>query len=60
MLPDTGRRPARNRISVNNLGIKAWSANTYRFSLEHYFEGAGYFSVAVFRRDFRNFRARFG
>ncbi len=55
-LPDTESPPSpSNRISVNNPGIKAWSANTYRFSLEHYFEGVGLLSVAVFRRDFRNF-----
>jgi iron complex outermembrane recepter protein len=56
-LPDTELlpNPLTNRISVNNPGIKAWSANTYRFSLEHYFEGVGQLSVAVFRRDFRNF-----
>ncbi|MBI5692244.1 MAG: TonB-dependent receptor [Verrucomicrobia bacterium] len=55
-LPDTESPPSpNNRISVNNPGIKAWSANTTRFSLEHYFEGVGQVSVAVFRRDFRNF-----
>ena len=55
-LPDTESPPSpSNRISVNNPGIKAWSANTYRFSLERYFEGVGQVSVAVFRRDFRNF-----
>jgi TonB-dependent receptor len=55
-LPDTESPPSpTNRISVNNPGIKAWSANTSRFSLEHYFAGVGQVSVAVFRRDFRNF-----
>ena len=55
-LPDTESLPSpTNRISVNNPGIKAWSANTYRFSVEHYCEGVGQLSVAAFRRDFRNF-----
>ena len=55
-LPDTESPPSpTNRISVNNPGIKAWSANTYRFSLERYFEGVGLLSVSAFRRDFRNF-----
>ncbi|MSU49305.1 MAG: TonB-dependent receptor [Opitutus sp.] len=55
-LPDTESPPGpTNRISVNNPGIKAWRANTYRFSVERYFEGVGQLSVSAFRRDFRNF-----
>ncbi|MBL9202867.1 MAG: TonB-dependent receptor [Opitutaceae bacterium] len=55
-LPDTEQLPSpTNRISVNNPGIKAWSADTFRFSLERYFEGVGQVSVAVFRREFKNF-----
>ena len=56
-LPDTELVPdsASNRISVNNAGIKAWSANTSKVRLEYYFERVGQVSVAAFRRDFRNF-----
>jgi hypothetical protein len=54
-LPDT-ELPATssNRITVNNAGIKAWEARTYKVTLEYYFERVGLFSVAAFRRDFTN------
>jgi TonB-dependent receptor len=55
-LPDTDNPPtAANRISVNNAGIKAWSARTINVRLERYFEGVGQFSVGAFRRHFKNF-----
>ncbi len=44
-----------NRITVNNVGIKAWSARTVNLRLEYYFAGVGQFSVGAFRRDFENF-----
>jgi iron complex outermembrane receptor protein len=50
MLPGTG-----NRITVNNAGIKAWSARTTKLSLEYYFERVGLISASAFRRDFENF-----
>ena len=55
-LPDTDQvsGPA-NRISVNNAGIKAWSAKTTKVSLEYYFERVGLVSVSAFRRDIENF-----
>src|SRR5205823_10111971 len=38
-LPDISAPAApNNRLSVNNVGIKAWSARTLKFSLEYYFE----------------------
>ncbi len=56
-LPDTENAPnaTSNRISVNNVAIKAWSAQTTKVRLEYYFEGVGNFSVGAWRRDFKNF-----
>ncbi len=55
-LPDPESTPSNtNRITVNNAGIKAWSANTEKVRLEYYFEGVGQISVGAFRRDFKNF-----
>jgi hypothetical protein len=55
-LPDVEAPPSTtNRISVNNAGIKAWSARTTKVSLEQYFERVGLLSVGAFRRDFANF-----
>ena len=44
-----------NRIVVNNVGIKTWSADTAKVRLEYYFQGVGQVSVGAFRRDFKNF-----
>ena len=55
-LPDTDLPPSTgNRISVNNIGIKAWSAQTTKVRLEYYFERVGQISIGAFRRDFKNF-----
>jgi len=55
-LPDTGNPPGPgNRITVNNAGIKAWSARTVNLRLERYFEGVGQISVGAFRRQIENF-----
>ncbi len=55
-LPDTESLPSpSNRITVNNVGIKPWSAETTNARLEYYFAGVGQFSVGAFRRDFKNF-----
>ncbi|HRE83120.1 MAG TPA: TonB-dependent receptor plug domain-containing protein [Opitutaceae bacterium] len=56
-LPDIESAPsATNRISVNNAGIKPWSARTTRVRLEYYFQkGTSHVSVGAFRRDFENF-----
>ncbi len=44
-----------NRITLNNAGIKPWSANSMKMRLEYYFTGVGQFAVGVFRRDYKNF-----
>lgn len=55
-LPNLDNPPAsNNRITVNNAGIKAWSANSVKLSLEYYFKGVGLLSAGAFRRDFENF-----
>jgi iron complex outermembrane receptor protein len=55
-LPDTENPPsATNRISVNNAGIKAWSAQSVKATLEYYFEGAGMFAISGYQRTFENF-----
>jgi TonB-dependent receptor len=55
-LPNTDNLPGpTNRISVNNAGIKPWSANSVKVRLEYYFEGVGQISAGVFRRDYKNF-----
>jgi TonB-dependent receptor len=55
-LPDVEAPPsASNRITVNNAGIKSWSAKTTKVGLEYYFERVGLLSVSAFRRDFENF-----
>lgn len=57
-LPDTSLAPSTsNRITVNNAGIKAWSAQSAVVRLERYFEGVGQVSVGAFRREFENFFA---
>jgi iron complex outermembrane recepter protein len=55
-LPDTEALPGTNNvISVNNAGIKPWTAQTVNVRLEYYFQGVGQISVGAFRRDFKNF-----
>ncbi len=55
-LPDTEQLPSpTNRIAVNNPGIKAWSAKSYKVRVEYYFDRVGQISVGGFVRDFKNF-----
>jgi iron complex outermembrane receptor protein len=55
-LPDPEADPsASNRITVNNAGIKPWSADTIMGALEYYFSGVGIVSVSAYRRNFENF-----
>lgn len=55
-LPDVEQGPSSgNRISVNNVALKAWSAQTYKARLEYYFEKVGQISIGGFKRDFKNF-----
>jgi len=55
-LPDTElpASPTSNRITVNNAGIKAWTANTTQIRLEYYFQPVGEITIGAFRRDYRN------
>ena len=56
ILPDpTATPPNDTLIRVNNAGIKAWKAKTFKAMLEYYFEPIGLFSVGAFRRDTENF-----
>jgi len=55
-LPDAEALPSQsNRIVVNNVGIKPWSADTLNLRLEYYFAGVGQVSINAFRRDFTDF-----
>ena len=55
-LPDTSQPVTTSTvISVNNAGIKAWSAESYKLRLEYYFERVGTINLGAFRRDFKNF-----
>ncbi len=55
-LPDVDLSPSpTNRITVSNLGIKAWTAKSTKVSLEYYFERVGLVSIGAFQRDFENF-----
>jgi TonB-dependent receptor len=55
-LPDLDQPPSQaNRITVNNAGIKAWDATTWKATLEYYFADVGLLSVAGFAREIENF-----
>jgi iron complex outermembrane receptor protein len=58
-LPDLTVTPdpnsAAGRITVNNVGIKPWKAETFKLRLEHYFERVGQLSVGGFQRSYTNF-----
>ncbi|PTX97674.1 TonB-dependent receptor [Opitutus sp. ER46] len=55
-LPDPDSPPSTsNRFSTENVGIKAWTAQTYKVRLEYYFERVGQVSIGAFRREFDNF-----
>ena len=52
-LPDTTQPDSNtNNITVTNIGVKAWSAQTYTAGLEYYFKKVGVLSVSVFSRNF--------
>jgi TonB-dependent receptor len=58
-LPNTDNPPAPNNvIVVNNAGIKAWSAQTVKATLEYYFPEVGLISVGGFVRDIEDFFSR--
>ena len=55
-LPDLENPPGpNNRIRVNNVSLKPWTAQSLTVRLEYYFEGVGQISLGAFRRDFDNF-----
>lgn len=53
-LPNTEVVNPNDRITVNNVSIKAWQAQTYMTRLEYYFGRVGQLSVAYFVRDYDN------
>jgi iron complex outermembrane recepter protein len=55
-LPNTETGPAPNNvITINNVGVKAWSSRSANVRLEYYFSGVGLISAGVFRREIRDF-----
>ncbi|MGH7944189.1 MAG: TonB-dependent receptor domain-containing protein, partial [Opitutaceae bacterium] len=54
-VPDTANPASNAAIVVNNAGIKAWTAETYKVRLEYYFERVGQISLGAFRRDIKDF-----
>jgi iron complex outermembrane receptor protein len=55
-LPNTELVPsASNRITISNVSIKAWQAESYLARLEYYFGNVGQVSFAAFVRDYKNF-----
>ena len=53
-LPNTELVNPNDRITVNNVSIRAWQAETYMARLEYYFGTVGQLSVAYFVRDYDN------
>ncbi len=54
-LPELGSAPGTdNRIQVNNVAIKAWSARTTNMRLEYYFQKVGQLAFTAFRRDYQD------
>ncbi|MFM9030433.1 MAG: hypothetical protein ACKOTF_07100, partial [Opitutaceae bacterium] len=51
-LPDIEQPKPGDRITVSNVGIKAWQATTWMTRLEYYFGNGGEVSGAFFLRDF--------
>ncbi len=58
-LPDLTLAPdpnsATGRITVNNVGIKPWKAESIKVRAEYYFERVGQVSIGGFRRNYTNF-----
>jgi TonB-dependent receptor len=55
-LPNLDSPPSpSNRITVNNVGIKAWDARSFKLSLEYYFKDVGILQVSGFTRQIENF-----
>lgn len=54
-IPDPDNPQPGDDITVSNVGIKPWSAQTFNTRLEYYLQNVGQISVSAFRRDFENF-----
>lgn len=55
-LPDLGLpNSPTNRITVNNPRVKAWSAQTFKASLEYYFQQVGLISISGYSRRIEDF-----
>ena len=54
-VPDPENPSPADQITVSNVGIKPWSAQSINVRLEYYLRGVGQFTVGAFRRDFENF-----
>ncbi|MBC7366239.1 MAG: carboxypeptidase regulatory-like domain-containing protein [Undibacterium sp.] len=54
-LPNTENPPsAGNRITLGNVNLKAWQAESYVARLEYYFPQGGQISVGAFIRDYKD------
>lgn len=53
ILPNTENQNPNDRITVSNVSLRAWQAETYMARLEYYFKG-GQFSVMYYVRDYDN------
>jgi TonB-dependent receptor len=54
-LPNTENPPSSsNRITLGNVNLKAWQAESYVARLEYYFVGGGQISFGAFIRDYQN------
>jgi TonB-dependent receptor len=53
-VPNTEVFNPNDRITVNNVSIKAWQARTYMSRIEYYFGSVGQFSAGYFIRDYKN------
>jgi TonB-dependent receptor len=53
-VPNTEIFNPNDRITVNNVSIKAWQAKTYMTRVEYYFGSVGQLSAGYFIRDYEN------
>ena len=53
-LPNTELFNPNDRITVNNVSIKAWQAQSYLVRFEYYFGNVGQISIGGFIRDYEN------
>ncbi len=53
-LPNVEQFNPNDRITVNNVSIKAWQAQSYLVRFEYYFGNVGQVSIGGFIRDYEN------